>query len=220
MTHRTPDKLPGTYLFLATVVTNTLIALLLVNAAVAGLYYFRDRLVTKGVENAAKPVARIDTPFFNQDGSPVDNGKRSNYQMRWFDFNAYENIDPNYAAEVLDGFWGLSKLGFVYEPWVGFAEPPFASKLVNVDTDARGFPIRRTINPPNDHRLPTIVIFVMGGSLTFAYNVLDEHTWASQLSKILNQEAEAGELGIHVDVVNYGKGFYYPARRPPCLSIF
>jgi hypothetical protein len=217
MMHRTPDKLPGTYLLIATLVTNTLIALLLINAVLAGIYHLRDRPVTTVVQKAPKPIVRSDTPFFYEDGSPVDNGKRSTYQTSWFDFNAYENIDPNYAAEVLDGFWGLGEMGLAYEPWVGFAEPPFASKLVNVDTDPHGFPVRRTINPPNDHGLPTVLIFVMGGSPTFAYNVSDEHTWASQLSKILNKNAEAGELGIHVEVVNYGKGYYYPSQETTLL---
>src|SRR5262245_8598646 len=132
MMHRTPDKLPGPYLLLATLVTNTLIAFLLINAVLAGIYYLRDRLVTTVVQKAPKPIVRRDTSFFYEDGSPVDNGKRNTYQMSWFDFNAYENIDPNYAAEVLDGFWGLGKKGFAYQPWVGFAEPPFASRLVNV----------------------------------------------------------------------------------------
>jgi hypothetical protein len=217
MLHRTPDKLPVTYLFFATLVTNTLVALFLVNGVLAGIYYVRDRRAPSDPETVSKPVLRSDTAFFYQDGSPVDNGKRSPYQMRWFDFNAYENIDAEYAAIVLEGFWGLGKLGFIYEPWVGFAEPPFNSKLVNVDTDAHGFPIRHTINPNNDLHLPIVSIFVMGGSPTFSYNVSDEHTWASHLSRILNKKAQAEGAGFNVQVVNYGKAFYYPSQETALL---
>jgi len=215
MLHRTPDKLPRTFLLLATLVTNTLIALLLVNVGLAGFFYFRYLPPVK--QDQTKAVVRSDTALFNTDGSPVDNGRRSIYQLQWFDFNAYENIDPNYASDVLDGFAQLGKLGFKYQPWVGFLEPAFNSKLVNVDTDAHGTTLRRTVNPANDQNLPTVSIVVMGGSPTFAYNVSDDHTWASQLSKILNQKAEADRVGIHVEVLNYGKGYYYPSQETALL---
>ena len=212
----TPEKLPTAYLYGAALVTNTLIVFLLVNVALAAFFHVRDHPAS----NQAQPpisAVRKDTPFFNEDGSPVDNGKRTSYELRSFDYNAYENIDPVYAAEVLDSFWGLSKMGFIYEPFVGFSEPPFASRLVNVDIDAHGFPIRRTVNHKGDPDKPTVSIFAMGGSPTFGYNVSDEHTWASHLSKILSEKAEADQLGINVEVVNYGKGYYYPSQETALL---
>jgi hypothetical protein len=56
-------------------------------------------------------------------------------------------------------------------------------------------------------------IFTLGGSTTFGYNVSDEHTWPSFLSKILNQKARAEGLGIHVEVTNYGRGFFNPSQE-------
>jgi hypothetical protein len=217
MLHKSPDKLPITYLFVATLVTNTLIVLLLFNGVLAGIFYFRDHQAASDSSAALKGPLRKDTPLFYQDGAPVDNGKRSSYELQRFDFNAYEDIDPNYASDVLESFWNLGKLGFMYEPWVGFAEPPFNSKLVNIDLDAHKFPIRRTINPPNEHHLPTVLIFVMGGSATFSYNISDEHTLASQLSRILNNRAQSQNASFAVEVVNYGKGFYYPSQETALL---
>ena len=164
-----------------------------------------------------KSVVQNGNALFNEDGSPVNNGKRSPYQLNWFDFKAYEDLAPTYVSDVLDDFWELGNRGFVYQPWVGFSEPPFSSKFVNVDTDARGFPTRRTVNDPNEQGLPTIRIYALGGSTTFGYNVSDEHTWVSYLSSTLNKRAEAERLGIHVEVVNYGRSEYTPSQETALL---
>jgi hypothetical protein len=210
-----PAKLPAPYLYFAILLTNALCLFLLLNVVLGVGFYIRD--YTAPQEQTAKPVKQTQNGFFNTDGSPVDNGKRNLFQLDWFDFSAYEGITPEYAADVLDGFFALGELGLVYQPWTGFSEPPFSSKLVNVQTDDRRFPIRRTINPKVDAQLPTIYIFTMGGSPTFGYNVSDEHTWPSQLSKILNSRAESDRLGVHVEVVNYGRGYYYPSQETALL---
>jgi len=155
--------------------------------------------------------------LFNSDGSPSNNGKRTPYELKYFDFAAYENIDADYAADVLTDFYELSKLGFIYQPWVEFSEPPFKGQRVNIDLDPRGFPIRRTINPPNDQNLPVVEIFAFGGSTTFGYHVSDEHTWPSHLSKILNEKSEAEGLSIHVEVFNYGRAYYVPSQETVLL---
>lgn len=215
----TPQRLPTAYLYVATLLTNTILLFVLLNAALAAFFYWRD-FSPQPQAQTSPPVVRKDTPFFNEDGSPVDNGKRSAFDLHWFDFNAYENVDPAYAAEVLDGFFGLSKMGFSYQPWIGFAEPPYSSRLVNVDTDVRGLPIRRTTNPVRDPRRRNVFIFAMGGSPTFGYGVSDEHTWPSYLSRILNARATAAQLPINVEVINYGKAFYYPSQETALLVDF
>lgn len=168
-----------------------------------------------GSINYAKFISRFrsDKEFFLPDGSPVDNGKRSPYQLEWFDFNAYGNVNPIYAAEVLDDFFILSQKGFIYQPWVQFSEPIFHGKRVNVDLDELGFPIRRTINPQmNGGQIP-IKIFVLGGSTTFGYNVSDEHTWPTAFARILNEKSKNLELNLNVQVINYGRGFYYSSQE-------
>ena len=138
--------------------------------------------------------------------------------MAWFDYAAYEGIDESYAAEVLDDFFNLSQLGFIYQPWVQFSEPPLKGKQVSVSLDPRGFPIRGTVNAPNSEGLPVVRIFTFGGSTTFCYHVSDEHTWPSYLSEILNTKARAEGLDIHIEVTNYGRGFYYPSQETALVA--
>jgi lysophospholipase L1-like esterase len=101
---------------------------------------------------------------------------------------------------------------------VQFSEPAFKGNLVSIGLDPRGFPVRRTLNPRNDEGLPIIRIFTLGGSTTFGYNVSDEHTWPSHLSSILNEKSKAEGIGIHVEVVNYGRGYYTPSQETLLLT--
>jgi len=105
----------------------------------------------------------------------------------------------------------------VYQPWVEFAEPEFHGSLVTVQNDERNFLNRRTINPPNLEHWPIVKIFALGGSTTFGYNVSDEHTWPTYLSTILNEQARAKSLKLHIEVVNYGRGYYYPSQETSLL---
>ena len=196
----------------ALIVTNLLVALVVVNALL-GLAFFMLDVATTHQEAVRGGGVSSGRSLFNPDGSPTNTGKRTSYQLDWFDYLAYENIEQSYAAEVLDDFYQLAKLGFIYQPWVQFSEPPFQGKRVTVDVDDKGFPIRRTINPPNAQDLPTIRIFTLGGSTTFGYNVSDEHTWPSHLSSILNDQARRIGLNAYIEVINYGRGFYYPSQE-------
>jgi lysophospholipase L1-like esterase len=153
--------------------------------------------------------SRSQRTLFQPDGSPVDNGKRSEYQLKWFDYGAYEEVPAEYAAEVLDDFFALASRGFVYQPWVQFAEPPHIGKRVSVRLDQCGFPMRGTVNPvPDKPARPLLRVFTFGGSTTFGYNVSDEHTWPSWLSKLLNERAREDGLDVQVEVSNYGRGYY------------
>src|SRR5262249_6692209 len=123
------------YTSIALMLANSVFFVLLVNLILVPFFLIRD---WKYSDNGPKTVASATHGLFNRDGSPVDNGKRSPYQLVWIDFNAYESLDPAYVGEMLDDFTGLAKLGFIYQPWVEFSEPPFKSKLVNIDLDERG----------------------------------------------------------------------------------
>jgi hypothetical protein len=165
-----------------------------------------------------KNAASVRTgAYFNADGSPVDNGKRNNYQLDWVDFNAYGNLGAAYVSEVLDDFFELNRLGMQYQPWAQFSEPSFHGKHVMVETDSRGFPRRRTVNQENSSKLPVVEVLALGGSTTFGYNVSDEHTWPSYLSEILNDLARQESLNVHVQVENYGRAFYYPSQETALL---
>jgi hypothetical protein len=200
----------------ALVFLNTVSAFVIMNLFLAVAFYILDTVTSQEVVARQEVVVRHDSnpsALFNADGSPTNNGKRSDYQLRWFDFNAYEGIEPVYVGEVLDDFYELSQLGFIYQPWVQFSEPPFQGKHVNVDLDERGIPTRHTVNPFNSTHLPVIRIFTLGGSTTFGYNVSDEHTWPSYLAEILNDRAQTQHLGVYFEVVNYGRGFFYPTQE-------
>src|SRR5215831_3893922 len=197
------------YTAAAIVILTAIVLLAIVNVVLFGVFYLKD---------SAEAVPRADRPkdngkFFNSDGSPADNGKRNPYELTWFDYASYENIPEEYAADVLDDFYDLSHLGFIYQPWVQFSEPPFSGKRVHIDRDIRGFPVRRTINPANQTERPTIRIFVFGGSTTFGYYVSDEHTWPSYLSQILNETSE-----VDIQVTNYGRGYFNPSQEAILLA--
>ncbi|MDP3091177.1 MAG: SGNH/GDSL hydrolase family protein [Nitrospira sp.] len=139
------------------------------------------------------------------------------YQRDWIDLAAYEHVPESYVSEVLDDFFDLAKMGFTYQPWAHFSEPLFAGKRVHVVHDQLGFPTRLTMNPPNEQGRPEIRIFVLGGSTTFGYNVSDEHTFPTHLSAVLNERARAENLVAHIEVTNYGRGFYYPSQETALL---
>lgn len=200
----------------AVFLANTIMFLVLANVILAGFFFVRD--FTHPISKSLAPPAISDgKELFKQDGSPIDNGKRTQYQFDWVDIAAYESIPEGYVAEVLDDFSDLGRLGFASQPWVHFSEPLFAGKRVHVLRDPLGFPIRLTVNPPNKDNVPVLRIYVLGGSTTFGYNVSDEHTFPTHLSTVLNERAKTTKLGVHVEVTNYARGFYYPSQETALL---
>ena len=191
----------------AIVLLNTIAVFVVLNVVLYGAFYVWDGGLRR--EPRRPPD---DDKLFNSDGSPARTEKRSYYQLRWFDYTAYGAANE-YVSNVLDDFYDLSRLGFVFQPWIHHSEPPFAGKLVHIDRDAAGFPIRRTINPKADG-LPVAHVFTLGGSTTFGYNVSDEHTWPSYLSTILNERAK----GIRIEITNYGRGYFNPSQETILLT--
>lgn len=204
------------YVLCALTLFNTIMLFVVLNVSLFAAFKLKDYL--KSNQERSQGAQKAKNAWFNPDGSPVDNGKRTSLALDWFDYAAYRDIDSTYAAQVLDDFYGLAKQGFIYQPWVQFSEPPYAGKLLNIELDPRGIPSRRTINPPNDRNLPVVAIFALGGSTTLGYNVSDEHTWPSYLSSILNQRARDEGFPFHVQVSNYGRGFFNPSQETLLLT--
>jgi hypothetical protein len=125
---------------------------------------------------------------------------------------AADKTTPVSNGSVLDDFTSLGKLGFVYQPWVQFSEPPYDGKLLHVDTDAHGLPLRRTVNSTGE-KAAMLRILVLGGSTTFGYKVSDEHTWPSHLSAVLNERATQLGLVLRIEVTNYGRAYYYSTQE-------
>jgi len=59
---------------------NVLLLFLALNFLSGIFFLIKDTLFKKSFTKAVQP-------FFEEDGSPVDTGKRTSYQMQWFDFN-------------------------------------------------------------------------------------------------------------------------------------
>ena len=204
----------------AVIFLNTLLTFALLNLLLYGALLAIDAYVSgKAVKKIKSMLQHSDetAKLFNVDGSPVDNGKRSFYQLSWIDSHAYGSLSPSDVSGMLDDAYDLAERGMVYQPWVEFAEPEFHGRFVTVHRDEQGFLNRRTMNPPNPDRWPTVKIFALGGSTTFGYNVADEHTWPTYLSTILNKQARAQSLKLHIEVVNYGRGYYYPSQETSLL---
>ena len=202
----------GKYATIAVLVLNTIVVFVILNCALFAAFKIKDRYFD-GPVRADTPVNPQRGDLFNPDGSPQVNERRNIYQLKWFDFNAYENIPAQYVSHVLDDFDALARRGFVYQPWVEFSEPAYHGQLVNIDIDPRGIPSRRTTNPPNAENLPVVNVVTLGGSTTFGYDVSDEHTWPSYLATVLNEKARADGTPVHVQVTNYGRAYFNPSQE-------
>ena len=178
------------YMYLAIVILNSLVLVIGVNVVLAIAYILKD------LSRSEAGYQHNPETLFNPDGSPVNNGKRTEYELDWFDFTAYEGNKPVEVAQLLDEGYEMDKLGFVYQPWVEFSGRPFRGKHITVEIDPRGFAVRRTVNPPNPQNLPVVTIFALGGSTTFGSGSDDANTWPSHLSRILNDKAQAQNIGI------------------------
>lgn len=164
-----------------------------------------------------QPDYKAGDKLFSEDGRPLGIGKRYPEDFKYFDFNACKEIGEKYAAEVLDDFYKLEQQGFIYRPWVQFANPPFIGKRVTVEVGKLSKPRRKTINPKTNSKLPVVYIFTFGGSTTFGYWVSDEHTWPTFLSQLLNERAEKERKPFRIEVLNYGRNAYTSSQETALL---
>ncbi|MBI3590003.1 MAG: SGNH/GDSL hydrolase family protein [Candidatus Melainabacteria bacterium] len=202
------SSLKKLYFWIASNLLALVLIFILSNIFLGALYAFRSQIVEINNRMVLK-----SGHFFNQNGSPVSTSKRNASTVETFDFNACKELGEKYASDLLDDFFEFGKIGLIYQPWIQFSEPPFRSKKVNVLLDERGFPIRKTINPERVNNKKTIRIFTFGGSTTFGYSVSDEHTWPSFLSRIINEKAKSLGKPVNIEVVNYGRGSYFPTQE-------
>ena len=193
---------------------NVVVLLVAANLLLWVAFGVRDAMRSSGSTSAPGATGERSIAGFSVDGAPLSGPRRSTYQRDWFDLYAYGTAaDAPRAAIILDDFFELARKGFVYQPWTGFAEPPFEGQLVHVDEDSEGFPRRRTRNVQVDAARPTLRIFALGGSTTFGYNVADDETWPSALAATLTRRAAALGTDITVTVENYGRGYFNPSQE-------
>jgi hypothetical protein len=204
-------RLTAAYRATAIIILNVVVVFASLNI-LAGIAFAVKSAIAVRNQNDAPPGK-----FFKPDGAPVDNHHRTRGQLRYFDYNACNELEQSYVADVLDDFFDLNRMGFRYQPWVQFSEPPFQGKRVSVQTDEIGIPLRGTTNPSDRPSGRIVRIYVFGGSTTFGYQVSDEHTWPSHLSRILNERAGQDGLNTRIEVRNYGRGFYYPSQEVALL---
>src|SRR5262245_10757694 len=96
--------LAGAYQNAAAVTFNTII---LIGAINLGIYIYEilSRTVS---EKMPSLQGTMTNRLFSEDGSPVDNGRRTGLQKDWFDFTAYGDHDPSYVGQLLDDFDALA----------------------------------------------------------------------------------------------------------------
>jgi len=210
-------KFATAYSALAFITFNTLLAIVAVNLLLYLVLWARDAVMALEAGRAEREIARSmeGGQVFRADGAPLPGPKRSAYQIEWFDYSAYGgDFGETEVAGVLDEFLDLGARGFVYQPWVQFAEPAVQGKHLNVETDARGFPHRRTSRPSATRDgVPTLQIFAIGGSTTFGYNVPDAQTWPSALARLLEGATKTMASPVPLEVRNYGRAYYNPSQE-------
>ena len=102
----TDNRLKKYYTSTALTFFNILILFTFVNLVIAITYLITDSISNDQYTNPESRASQLES-LFNEDGSPVDNGRRSRYQLDWFDYAAYEGTDASYAGEVLEDFYSL-----------------------------------------------------------------------------------------------------------------
>lgn len=205
-------RLKRTYHKVALVTFNTLVLAAVSIGAV--LAYLELKQSAEFAVQKTPGIETTESGLFYTDGTAVDNGKRSQSNLAVFDYRAYEDaMSETEISELLDEFYDHSQMGFAYQPFSQYTPRNFSGKYLNVDTDAMGQRIRRTINPVADPGADSIEIFTFGGSTTFGSGVSDKDTWSSQLSQILNARAQQADLNVNIEIVNYGRVGYYPTQE-------
>jgi hypothetical protein len=133
-----------------------------------------------------------------------------------FDLSAYVEVDEETAREIVrefdlhaaggHNFEGIGE--YDYQPWVEFAERPFAGKYLNVEERA-GYTVRRTAEPEPAAGREDFVVWAFGGSTMFGFGMNDEHTIPSHLQR----EVQKLRPDRRVVVVNHAHGWWYSSQE-------
>jgi len=117
---------------------------------------------------------------------------------------AYPGVGREVIRELLRETWNR---GYVYEPFTYFKERPFTGKYVNVDP--HGFRVTKEQGPWPPDRNRDFVIFLFGGSTSFAYGLPDDQTVASYLQESLWTQATKRRPRVY----NFARGYYYSSQE-------
>jgi lysophospholipase L1-like esterase len=132
----------------------------------------------------------------------------------WFNPAALTTLNGREADELFESFYQVERNQYQYQPWVGFSERVFHSRLVNIDA-GYPLPIRRTSASRTAARARTKrVVWLFGGSTTFGIGVPDNLTIASQLSAILARR----EPEVDFEIINHGHCDFYSSQELALLQ--
>jgi GDSL-like lipase/acylhydrolase family protein len=152
-------KLSSSYTVTALVVFNTLLAVLLVNLALAILFHFRG------------PEPGTADPGFN----PSKVYPEASLARVYRDFSREERNQMLYEN------WSRR---FIYDDYVMFKERPYSGKYVNVSPASFRAVKDQGPWPP---QTGNVNVFVFGGSTTFGYGLPDRQTIPSFLQEALSE---------------------------------
>lgn len=198
----------------ALLVFNTLLIFIVVNIVIAlftkkeadEVYESRVKRSERGKERAKQ------NDYFYEDGTIIDEKRFHPFYIDWFDYNACKEVPPKQAYETLEDFDAFLKMGFDYSPWVQYAPPLYLGKWLNVIEDPTGFSHRAGLRPQISSADTVYKVYVLGGSTAFGWSVNDSQTIASYLTNVLSEKL-AQYPNKKVEVVNYGRGYYYSTQE-------
>jgi hypothetical protein len=134
----------------------------------------------------------------------------SGLYSRQFDATAMHRMSSTQAKAFFEAFDRMGQVEtYLYQPWVGFSERVYHSRLLNVDA-SDPLPTRRTVSQQDGASVPTKkVLWLFGGSTAFGWGVPDNETVASHLEGLLSKQNGA----MAYKVVNHGHSFFYSSQE-------
>lgn len=191
------EKLNRGFQNLAVVCLRTAILFVVVNVILGYAFTFKDKGAAQAVAAASK-----------KEGMPKPGPNRDAYQLAAVDMLAYQGVSESDVYQALDDTTRMGRSGYLYQPWVEVAPPPFNSPSVNVDAldGNTEFVYRRTVEPAAEGQ--ALEVWTFGGSTMFGYNCADQWTVATYLAAALQKKTHTP-----VHVTNFGRPMYYTSQE-------
>lgn len=123
-------------------------------------------------------------------------------------YRFHPELTPRQVTRMMVETYGRS---FMYEPYTGFTERPYAGEFVNVTPQGFRLNGRAAVPWPPPH--DALTVFVFGGSTTFGHSVTDRQTIPAQLEAIV-----AARTHRPVRVYNFGRQFYFSTQERALLE--